>query len=189
MIEPFIQTYSGKKFFPHDPDPASICIDDIAHALSNVCRFTGHTQRFYSVAEHCVHVSYNVGDDPRVQLWGLLHDASEAYICDLSSPLKLRGTALGEAYRDVEAKIMRAICLRFGLPEREPPEVKLADLRMLSTEARDLFPALLPGWDLLTPYPWNVFGFWPEQAEIRFRDRFHELTEGAFLPSEKQLSC
>src|SRR5271165_7548492 len=82
----WIQTYTGRVMYPLDPRPEEINIIDIAHALSNLCRFTGHVRTFYSVAEHSVRVSQHC--DPKDALWGLLHDASEAYLADMSRPMK-----------------------------------------------------------------------------------------------------
>lgn len=130
----YIQTFSGKKFWPLDPDPAAIRLEDIAHALSNQCRFSGHCRAFYGVAEHSVRVAWIV---PREhQRWGLLHDAAEAYLTDLSRPVK----HLPEMapYRDAEARVMAAVCRRFGLDPIEPPAVKAADNTLLATEVRDL---------------------------------------------------
>src|ERR1017187_10636100 len=76
-----ITTFSGIHFWPLLPNPADIRIEDIAHALSNQCRFAGHAREFYSVAEHSVRVSQLC--PPEDALWGLLHDASEAYLTDV----------------------------------------------------------------------------------------------------------
>jgi hypothetical protein len=82
----WIQTFTGKQFWPLDPRPDEVYIEDIAHALGNICRFNGHCLRFYSVAEHCFHVSHKVV--PGLALMGLLHDAAEAYVCDVVRPVK-----------------------------------------------------------------------------------------------------
>lgn len=133
----WIQTFTGKKFFPLDPRPEEVDIKDIAHALSQVCRFAGHTQSFYSVAQHSLIVA--TACPPEYRLWGLLHDASEAYIGDMTRPLKRSMFAAGITfYKDAEARIMRAVCERFGLPPEEPAAVKHADNRVLFTERRDL---------------------------------------------------
>src|SRR3990167_7144636 len=112
MLNTWIQTYTGKRFNLLDPDIDSIDIEDIAHALSMQCRYTGHTLVFYSVAEHSVHVSRIT--DSSDSLWGLLHDASEAYLGDVASPLKHSG--LMQGYIALEERVQAAICQKFGLP-------------------------------------------------------------------------
>lgn len=124
----WILTYSGKRFSFLDIDPEAIDIGDIATALSNICRFTGHLDQHYSVAQHCVLVSHLV--EPHLAFEGLMHDASEAYCGDVSSPLKAR---LPD-YREIEGRVDRAIRAKYGLPLVETPDVKVADLRMLASE-------------------------------------------------------
>lgn len=131
----WIETYSGKKFHLLDPQPDEVCIEDIAHALAMMPRFCGHTQRFYSVAEHSIHVSQTC--ESQDALWGLLHDASEAYIADLSRPVK-HCTPVGPPYLEVEARIMAAVAAKFGLPEKMPPSVKHADTVLLFAEKEKL---------------------------------------------------
>lgn len=77
----YFWTFTGRRIDTLAPDPCEIEIDDIAHSLAQQCRFLGHTDGFYSVAQHSVLVSGFVPD--RDALWGLLHDAAEAYVCDL----------------------------------------------------------------------------------------------------------
>ena len=92
---PYIQTVSGRRVNPLDPSPDDIDVHDIAVALSNQCRFGGHTRRYYSVAQHACIVSDQMlerGADAQDALWGLLHDASEAYLVDLPHPLKHRSS-------------------------------------------------------------------------------------------------
>jgi hypothetical protein len=170
----WIQTYTGKKFFPLDPKVEDICIDDIAHALSNICRFTGHCSDFYSVAQHSVLVSYIC--DYQNRLAGLLHDASEAYCQDIASPIKRAPTF--DAYRAVEVVIQRAINSRFGLIDAEPFDVKRADQLLLSTEARDLMPSRHPDWkDIVSPLPFKIVALPPKAAKELFLARFAELTQ------------
>lgn len=174
-IEPsgWIQTFTGKKFYPADPKIEDICIEDIAHALSMMCRFTGHCREFYSVASHSVYVSRVCSKEN--QLYGLLHDASEAYITDVARPVK-RLKEL-EGYRAIEKSLQKAICQKFGLPEIEPEEVKEADVKMLATEARDLMFPLHPDWKQPTkPYWFKIDVPLPHEAEIIFLERFKELT-------------
>lgn len=126
-----------------------------------------------SVAQHSVGVSYLCS--PENQLWGLLHDASEYVLNDVSNPLKRSGR-MGD-YCSIEKKWSAAICRKFKLPEGEPEEIKKADLIMLATEARDLYPTgrhpeFYLAYDALsTKIEWLD----PHQAEKLFLDRFKEL--------------
>ena len=140
---PWLQTYTGKKFYPLNPTLESICIEDIAHGLSLQCRFNGATSIFYSVAEHSVRVSMNLPQE--LALWGLLHDAAEAYMGDLVSPIKYQPEA--KWFRDVEEGLMEAIASKFGLVWPMPKEVKKMDYVLLATEARDL---------MTTPWLWSI---------------------------------
>ena len=130
----WIQTFSGLKMHPLDPSPDEISLIDIAHALANICRYTGHCKEFFSVAQHSVYVS--VYASPENALWGLLHDASEAYLCDVARPVKRSDFMKG--YCNVEEKLMRVIAEKFGLRWPMPEEISLLDNRFLMTEARDL---------------------------------------------------
>lgn len=133
----WILTFSGVEFYPIDPRSEEVNIEDIAHALSMLCRYGGHTSQFYSVAEHSVRVSELVPRED--QLWALLHDASEAYLVDLPRPIK-RHSEIGRHYRIAEDKLMASVAARFGLPPDEPAAVKVADEAMLAVEARELLP-------------------------------------------------
>ena len=130
----FIGTFSGLRFWPLLPNPADILIADIAHALAHQCRFGGHASKFYSVAEHSVHVSQLCL--PEHALGGLLHDASEAYLVDLPRPLKQLPEFV--PYREAERRLQRAVAVWFGLPEDQPASVTEADDTMLWIEARSL---------------------------------------------------
>src|SRR5690348_5556551 len=127
----WIETYSGNRFHILDPRQDEINIVDIAHALSMMCRFTGHVRKFYSVAEHSVHVSRLVPAEDA--FWGLVHDASESYIQDLNRPLK-HFTPVGKTYEKIENVVMKAICKRFDLPVEQPESVHIADNAMLYAE-------------------------------------------------------
>lgn len=131
-INPAIKVRSGGYVSLLDPQPDTLLIEDIAHALSHLCRFTGHVRKFYSVAQHSVLVSQQVTREHA--LHALLHDASEAYTGDFSSPLKTLTVDL----HDVEHRLQAAVYKKFGLSEAEPAEVKYADVVMLLTEKRDL---------------------------------------------------
>jgi uncharacterized protein len=176
MIDPnaWIQTFTGKQFFPLDPDPADIDIVDIAHALSNICRFTGHCREFYSVAEHSIRVSRIVPE--KDALWGLLHDASEAYICDVARPLK-RWPEFEAVYRPIEDRLMRAVCERFGLPVEMPASVREADLVLLHTEARDLMGKPPQDWHFeARALDWNIVPLSSRLARADFLEHFNQLT-------------
>lgn len=174
----FILTYTGVRFWPIDPRPEEVNIADIAHALANLCRYTGHVSRFYSVAEHSCHVADCA---PREDaLWGLLHDATEAYIGDLARPIKHSDAGFGEAYQVAERRLMRAICIRFELPSRMPESVATFDDRVLETEAHALMPPLGRSWTGRAKVEGlEVAGWTPKRAEREFLRRFHNLTEVA----------
>lgn len=141
-----ILTASGLYVEPLNLQAEDVRLSDIAHALSNQCRFSGHTRHFYSVAEHSVRVMDSLRADGAsidVLRWGLLHDASEAYLVDLPRPLKLDPT-FGAFYREAETRAQDAIAEAFGLGWPEPLAVKVMDVRLLATERRDLMP---PGGD------------------------------------------
>lgn len=168
----WIQTYSGRRFNPTNPHVDAIVIQDIAHSLSMQCRFSGHCKRFYSVAQHSVLVSHICDHDDA--LWGLMHDASEAYLVDIPRPLKRSGKF--EAYRELEAIMTKAICKRFGLPEQEPPSVKRADTTLLATEARDLMQPLRSDWvQPAEPLPFKIDSWSPQEAKNAFMKRFFQL--------------
>lgn len=135
----WVGTLSGRRMDLVRPDPAQISLDDIAHALGNQCRYTGHVRHHYSVAEHCIHVADLV--PPHLRLAALLHDAQEAYIADMSTPMKAE---IGQGYRDIEDRIVRALDAHFGMDGqliRLPEEVKTADRMMLMTERDALIDA------------------------------------------------
>jgi hypothetical protein len=141
----WIQTRTGKKFYPFAPRPEDIDIEDIAHALSMLCRYAGHTSQFYSVAEHSVHVAEALvlaGQPKHVVAAGLMHDATEAYLVDLPRPVKngLPG------YKDAEVRLAAVIAEKFGLPPVAPPIVKEFDTRILRNEAEALLGPGVDGW-------------------------------------------
>lgn len=171
----WILTASGVKFDLRNPRSADVRIGDIAHALARICRFTGHTRAFYSVAQHSVGVANLL---PRhLARIGLLHDATEAYVGDMSSPLK----ELLPEYQAIEHEVWRAIAIHFGMREKLPPAVKRADLEMLAAERRALLPEDNIEWvclrGIITPtvnlVPWD-----PETACRRFIEEYQRLTDG-----------
>jgi uncharacterized protein len=172
-LVPWTQTATRKRFYATKPIADEISILDIAHALSNQCRWTGHTNAFYSVAQHSVAVSLLLEPcDRLLALWGLLHDASEAYLCDIPAPVKKH--RLLDGYRELEARVMKAVCERFGLDPEQPHAVHAADKIQQDLEAR----ALLPGGPLwLSPAPVPDLVAWsPSEAKANFLARYVELT-------------
>lgn len=144
-MEPVIETYTGVMFNIVDPDMDDINIEDIAHSLSMQCRFTGHCKEFYSVAEHSVAVAdYLIKkyDDRKLALAGLLHDASEAYLSDLASPLKYQL----EHYDIIEMNLHAHLENRFNIDLRDP-RIKEADTALLSQETRQLMFSKGDAWD------------------------------------------
>ena len=139
MLEPgpFIQTLSGRRVNPLDAAPEDIDPADIARALSNLCRFGGHSKAFYSVAQHSAIVCDLLeerGATPDELMAALLHDAAEAYLGDLPHPLKHR-SELGAAFRVAEKRLEAVIAERFALPEAAA-RIKPLDKALLATERR-----------------------------------------------------
>lgn len=183
----WMQLRSGGRFWPLDPRPEDVRIEDIAAGLAATVRFRGQTRQPYTVAEHSVHVANLVGlHNPGAALWGLLHDAAEAYLGDLIRPLK----QLPEfaAFRMAEDLIMGVVCERFGLCEFMPLEVQAADEAMLAAEATQLFDVLDPEWSrwlrgleaapIRIGHPWTPGEPWtPAMAERQFLKTYRALTE------------
>jgi len=174
----YITTFTGKQFYPLHPDVNDIDIKDIAHALSNCCRWVGHVSQFYSVAQHSVLVSYLC--EPKNALCGLLHDASEAYLSDMARPIKY--TESMEGYRDIEAGLEKVIAEKYSLPYPLPKDVKYADDMLLIAEGYQLFkPPLSWVFDKLKAAGLEkplvtLDGCWiPAVAKAKFIMRFMEL--------------
>lgn len=142
-------------------------IEDIAHGRAPLCRLGGHCDRFYSVAEHSVHVARPVS--PEAALCGLLHDASEAYVVDLPRPLK----RMLPRYALIERKVQLAIAEHFGLPPEIPAEIKAADTALLLAEARQLMRAPPMPWEERGEPPNVTLRCWsPEHAQAEFMVAF-----------------
>lgn len=176
----WIETFTGKKFHVLDPKPEEIDILDIAHALSMQCRYSGHVKKFYSVAEHSTFVSFLCPDAP---LEGLLHDASEAYISDLSRPVKYF-SEVGKHYKEVESHLMKAIAEKFGISTNFPKSVHYADGVMLYSEKDQLMNPEVQ-WDGVcegdSPKERvSVYCYPHDVAKQHFLERFESLTKGEF---------
>lgn len=171
-MRPDILTANGKYFNFLEPAADTVDIQTIAHALSHICRYTGHVREFYSVAQHSVLVSYLV--PPEHALAGLLHDAAEAFIGDVAAPLK----RLLPDYKAIEQRVEAVVLAKFGLPAELPTCVKLADLVALATEQRDLMPEHDDEWESiagLEPDDRKIIAHNPWWSRTRFLQRFEEL--------------
>jgi len=164
--EAWMTTFTGRKFHYLNPQPDEINIVDIAHHLSLLCRFTGAVSVFYSVAEHSIRVSELVPQG--LKLSALLHDAAEAYINDISRPVKYTHKL------DVTEKIvMDAISRKFGITPNVPV-IKAADNVLMATEARDLM-ANTDSWaPLPTPLPLKIVPMTSREAETMFLYRLRK---------------
>jgi len=153
-----VLTHSGKLVNVIDPDPDTISILDIAHALGNQCRFGGHTKMFYSVAQHSILVASAVPDEYKFA--ALMHDASEAYLIDLPRPVK----RLLPYYEKLEYNMMRCIADKYGFAWPMPQVVQEADDSVLELEIRAV-----------------MAGEWPSPIRkmtvpgFKFLERFYDL--------------
>jgi hypothetical protein len=171
IVGPTILLHSGEYFDFVEPHKSAFTIDDIAHGLSNVCRFAGQSERFYSVAEHSIYVSQIV--PPRDALAALMHDAAEAFIGDVSKPLK----GLLPEYKAIEDRVEAAIFERFNIPLPLPKSVKWADITMLATEKFHVM-RNHDDWDYTAGrkmIDMNIECWLPSVAKHQFLCRFNEL--------------
>lgn len=179
----WMQTVNGTPFELMRPRANDVEFTEIAHALSQICRFAGHTKRFYSVAEHCCRVADIL---PRpIRIHGLLHDAHEAYIGDVTTPVKM---CLGESVMldfvaNVEDPLMRAIYEAANLtwqPARSIQDaVKFADQVLLMTERRDLMSPTRKSWgkyEQIVPLAEHIAPWNSERAAFEFLARFAMFT-------------
>ena len=171
----WMRTFTGKRYYPIDPRAEDVELEDIAHSLSMQCRYCGHSSRFYSVAEHSVHVSYMVPQEHA--LAGLFHDATEAYLHDISRPLK--GHLVG--YHALEAKNWGVIAEKFSLPTELHESIHQADIDVCQTEMAVLMQGhendyCIPGAVHRDGIVLNLYG--PLAAKWLFIERFNALWSG-----------
>lgn len=175
----FMSLYSGGKFYPLDPHPEDVTVVDIAHALSQQNRFNGHVRWPYSVAQHSVHVLSAVKRmfpeaDKELLLFALFHDAAEAYIGDVITPVK----HYLPFFKEIEDKIMKAVSDKFGfrMTKHRKKKIKQADLLMCSAEKRDLHPTEIEWPNMPDPSPVRTIIPWaPSYAKGRFMREYNEL--------------
>lgn len=171
-MRPDILTSTGRYFDFVNPTAAMIDIHDIAQGLSNICRFNGQCKKFYSVAQHSLLVSRIVPEE--FALLGLMHDAAEAYVGDVTAPLK----RLLPDYKVIEARVHDAIFARYELPAQLPACIKEADLIALATEQRDLMPPHDDEWASIKnvkPLPFHIEPMSATVAYECFLNEFYRL--------------
>lgn len=170
-VGPTIMLRSGAWFDFGAPESSLFTIEDIAHGLANICRYSGQCADFYSVAEHSILVSETaVG----FEFEALLHDAAEAFLGDITRPLK----QMLPEYKRIESDVEHAILKRFGVAAPLPPQVKRADLRVLAAEQSQIMPEGTDGWvrgQKVDPAAITVRHLTPKEAKRIFLERFHEL--------------
>jgi hypothetical protein len=158
----WIQTYSGRAFWPLDPRAEDVHLVDIAAALSKMCRYAGHCLRFYSVAEHCVLLATKAPDEHK--LAALMHDASEAYLLDVPTPIK---ASIGN-YCELEERVQRVIAERFRLAHPAPDIIGVLDAGIRRDEC-----AANMSWP---PQPW-AWGGEAVGIELQLWDPPRAMTE------------
>lgn len=164
-----MQTFTGKLIDLSRFSEEDVRLPDISHALAIINRFTGHSRCPYSVAQHSVMVSKII--EPEHARWGLLHDASEAYLGDVATPLK----SMLLEYQALEEHIQRTIARRFGLVWPMPVEVKRADVRALMAEKRDLL-TVDHDWGIdVEPMAGPILPYCWQQAKQLFEERYKEI--------------
>lgn len=177
----WINTYTGKKFYVLDPQSEDVDIEDIAHALSMMCRYNGHTQIFYSVAEHCILLAQRareLGMDPLIQLHLLMHDSAETYIGDMVRPLK-HDLSMSN-YRAAEDAVEYAIQSRFKMDNwKWLSTVKEMDNAILYDEATVLFTNPPDAWPMnyAPGIGVDIVGYSPNMARCTFLELFHNLMQ------------
>ncbi|MBY5412785.1 hypothetical protein HFO61_35270 [Rhizobium leguminosarum] len=170
---PSIMLASGNWFDLLDPWGSAFTIFDIAQGLSNICRYAGQCKKFYSVAEHSLYV-YETAENYKLE--ALLHDATEAFLGDITRPLK----QLLPQYREIESNVEAAIFARFHLDLNARPEVKQADLRVLAAEQAQVMPEGTDYWTVpsrINPAAIDVQFLSPTESSERFLSKFFELTD------------
>lgn len=170
-VGPSIMLQSGAWFDFAAPHTSLFTIDDIAHGLANICRYSGQCKSFYSVAEHSLLVSETaVG----FEFEALMHDAAEAFLGDVTRPLK----QMLPEFKKIEREVENAIFERFGIRHPMPPEVKKADLRVLAAEQKQIMPDGTDAWvrgQRVEPAPVKVRNLAPVEAKAAFLERFEAL--------------
>jgi hypothetical protein len=177
----WIPTYTGRRFSPLSPDPAEIDIEDIAHSLSNLCRYGGHSKKFYSVGEHSL-LCEELGENRHLELmelkWLLLFDSSKTYMLDIPGPI----INFIPAFKGIEYQLLKCIASRFELSFPVPFIIKEIDRIVTSMEKSALYDSGFP-WeeeqlgchDDTSPGGIEIKCFRPEIIEVNFLEKFSQL--------------
>lgn len=171
----WIMTFTGKKFYPTNPDSDLINIVDIAHALSNICRYAGHSKFFYSVGQHSILLAEyvkKIGLSKEHQLAALTHDSSEAYLVDIPKPVK----HCFKGYAEAEDKVSDAVAQKFGFSPDLFLEVKPYDVSILLDEVAVLYDA-----------PRSVWNVNAEPLGVKIESWTSEFTKQKFLQTYKDI--
>jgi uncharacterized protein len=155
-------TAGGVAFYPLEPVLEKIRVTDIAHALSHLCRYNGHTRKFYSVAQHAFIVSYLVHE--RYAFEGLHHDDAEAYLGDLIYPIRQHPMMRG--FNEAEDRLLQAIGRAYGSPNLYPPAVAIADREVVYHESRSFGPVPVEWKDVYYTSPPARYRITPLPARI-----------------------
>jgi hypothetical protein len=170
-VGPTIMLHSGAWFDFCAPHASNFVIEDVAHGLAHICRYAGQCKSFYSVAEHSLLVSETALG---FEFEALMHDAAEAFLGDVTRPLK----QMLPEFKKIEAEVEKAIFDRFGIVHPLPQEVKKADLRVLAAEQKQIMPEGTDGWvrgQRVEPAPVTVRNLSPMEAKVAFMERFNAL--------------
>ncbi len=171
--EDWIETFESKFVqYVRLNEPTNFNIEDIAHSLSNLCRFNGHCKHFYSVAQHCCIVAEHMRRP--FKLTALMHDAAEAYIGDIPRPIK----GMFPGLKNLENHLQAQIFANFGLPFPYPRDIDIIDSRLLLAEGHQLFKKPVH-WTVgkLEPLDYKFTMLWsPETAEVKFLQKFEEYS-------------
>lgn len=175
-MKDWISTYTGRRVFPLNMKQEDLCIEDIVHALANKCRYTGHCNVFYSVAQHCVLMSEF--DLPGPPIWRLLHDAAEAYLPDVAHPIKHCFPNLIAAENHILELVQKAFQITVSF-DSVSSDIKIADKAMMVWEGKNIMPIDVEanwGFEFTPNLSQYIFSAWrPEIAKSRFKQAVQKL--------------
>lgn len=176
----WITTATGKRFYFMEPFESIVDIGDVAHALSNICRFGGHCHQFYSVAQHSI-LCFRIASD-EFKYEALMHDSSETYLGDIPSPLKWC-LKEGTVWPQIQCSVEQCVATTFGFPYPMSGQVHHIDYVAVAAEALVLLPTDLADWNvqgyaeeakMWVPEVKELLDLDCEEAQILFLTLFEE---------------